>query len=363
MEGEQFRLIDTAIGLALIYLTLSIVVTGVVQLIASFLRLRSINLVQGMAMLLNEKNQAAGTWTFGQLLNALTTCLLNPRTGLATLVMGRCLQGRATLPVVGKEGEAVSGTLAGEVLSHPVINQLAIGDKVATHIDPKLFTAALVSVLSGKAGQTVDQGFADVAKLIDNIQCPQIKESLSAVIAYAQSRVDSAEDKAKAAAEAVADWYEQSMQQVSEWYKTRIQVITLVFAAVLTVGCNIDSFRLADALWNDNSLRNGLVEQALKTTGGQQSLAALCQGMEATEAIQCQLKTIHQATASINSAPVGWGEQQKVKQPHWYYHIPGWLLTILALSMGAPFWFDMLAKVVKMRGGDKSADSKQGGAA
>jgi hypothetical protein len=34
--------------------------------------------------------------------------------------------------------------------------------------------------------------------------------------------------------------------------------------------------------------------------------------------------------------------------------ILGWLLTALALSLGAPFWFDMLNKFINLRGaGDK----------
>ena len=30
--------------------------------------------------------------------------------------------------------------------------------------------------------------------------------------------------------------------------------------------------------------------------------------------------------------------------------IPGWLITIAALSLGAPFWFDLLSRVARLRG-------------
>jgi hypothetical protein len=30
-------------------------------------------------------------------------------------------------------------------------------------------------------------------------------------------------------------------------------------------------------------------------------------------------------------------------------HFPGWFLTIVAVSLGAPFWFDVLNKIVKLR--------------
>ena len=31
----------------------------------------------------------------------------------------------------------------------------------------------------------------------------------------------------------------------------------------------------------------------------------------------------------------------------------GWLITALAISLGAPFWYDTLTKVLKIRNGDK----------
>jgi hypothetical protein len=35
----------------------------------------------------------------------------------------------------------------------------------------------------------------------------------------------------------------------------------------------------------------------------------------------------------------------------WLIKVAGWLLTALALSLGAPFWFDLLNKLVNMRHG------------
>ena len=36
----------------------------------------------------------------------------------------------------------------------------------------------------------------------------------------------------------------------------------------------------------------------------------------------------------------------------------GWLITALAISLGAPFWFDLLSKLVKIRGSGKIKDSE-----
>jgi len=46
-----------------------------------------------------------------------------------------------------------------------------------------------------------------------------------------------------------------------------------------------------------------------------------------------------------------------------FNHFLGYLLTALALSLGAPFWFDLLNKLVKLRGSKAIAsepDTKSG---
>ena len=48
-------------------------------------------------------------------------------------------------------------------------------------------------------------------------------------------------------------------------------------------------------------------------------------------------------------------------------HLMGWLLTIFAICLGAPFWFDLLNKVANLRGNgerpaspvDKTKDDKK----
>ena len=35
----------------------------------------------------------------------------------------------------------------------------------------------------------------------------------------------------------------------------------------------------------------------------------------------------------------------------------GWLITALAISLGAPFWFDMLNKIIRLRGAGPKVDS------
>jgi hypothetical protein len=63
------------------------------------------------------------------------------------------------------------------------------------------------------------------------------------------------------------------------------------------------------------------------------------------------------------SLPIGWDSEDDVSRQwpgwHWkryggwwyqiYWHLLGWLLTALAISLGAPFWFDLLNKFIVIR--------------
>jgi hypothetical protein len=39
------------------------------------------------------------------------------------------------------------------------------------------------------------------------------------------------------------------------------------------------------------------------------------------------------------------------------YSIFGWLITALAISLGAPFWFDLLNKFINLRNAGKNPDN------
>ncbi|MBK7407801.1 MAG: hypothetical protein IPJ40_06805 [Saprospirales bacterium] len=40
----------------------------------------------------------------------------------------------------------------------------------------------------------------------------------------------------------------------------------------------------------------------------------------------------------------------------WLHKAFGWLVTAIAISLGAPFWFDMLRKMVNIRSSGKAVD-------
>ncbi len=55
--------------------------------------------------------------------------------------------------------------------------------------------------------------------------------------------------------------------------------------------------------------------------------------------------------------PMGW--KSRPSQPgDWWNKLAGPALTAFAVSLGAPFWFDLLNRFMNIRAGGKSSDEK-----
>jgi hypothetical protein len=122
--------------------------------------------------------------------------------------------------------------------------------------------------------------------------------------------------------------FDDSMERASGWYKRKVQSVLLVLAAAVAIGLNVDTVRVATVLWNDQPLRTAVATRAAAQGTPEGAAAAI------DDISQLQL-------------PVGWGSNAP---DNVLFAIPGWLITIAALNLGAPFWFDLLSRLGRLRG-------------
>jgi hypothetical protein len=71
--------------------------------------------------------------------------------------------------------------------------------------------------------------------------------------------------------------------------------------------------------------------------------------------------TSAQVTTNLKSLdgmglPIGWPETGGWEWNSIWMHLLGWLLTAFAVSLGAPFWFDVLNKFMAARSATKPED-------
>jgi len=142
----------------------------------------------------------------------------------------------------------------------------------------------------------------------------------------------------------IEDWYNSAMDRVSGWYKRRTQLIIFLLGCILTVLANVDCIQYAQRLSKDASLRQSAV--AFAEAAAKKDISK----NDTKEPID-QIKTEIGSLEGIG-LPIGWARHPVgLKGFGWaiYDHGVGWLLTAMALSLGAPFWFDTLNRVMVIR--------------
>ncbi|SBW19425.1 hypothetical protein FDG2_1368 [Candidatus Protofrankia californiensis] len=156
----------------------------------------------------------------------------------------------------------------------------------------------------------------------------------------------------------LAAWYDDTMDRLSGWYKRRVQRFLIAYALLVTLLLNLDAIALTNALWQNRSLRAAVVEAAATQVN---SFAVSTS--TSTSPTNTPEDAANQAVQAIRDAralhlPLGWtGAGSDSADPRavpddvggWALKILGWLFTTLALSLGAPFWFDLLGRLVNMR--------------
>jgi hypothetical protein len=217
-----------------------------------------------------------------------------------------------------------------KIYNHGLINSLYRGTYTGTttrelpsYIPARNFALALISII----------GNTDAATLPSNVK--------SALDAFRQTAVNDVQELQSS----IEDWYNSSMDRVSGWYKRRTQIIIFCMGLVLAIVLNADCVNYAKQLSKDTSLRQSVV--AMAEAAAKNDPATPGQN-KPEDRIKAEISTL-----DALGIPIGWTGPYShdlaggLKAIH--DHAIGWFLTALAVSLGAPFWFDALNKLMVVR--------------
>jgi hypothetical protein len=215
----------------------------------------------------------------------------------------------------------------------------ASGDKHASYWSGQTFALALLGSLDPVKPVPL---ISDVEAAMQNLPDTNIRDVLLGQLAAADGDM-------RKLREGLAVWFDQSMDRVSGAYKRNMKWISLIVASALTLACNADSIVVARSLWNDNALRSEMSQAAAGFT-------QTPQGISNDDAVKQLQQRLDQAKA-LRPLPLGWSIEQggvnvaaDFSFPNLLTRLFGWGITALAVSLGAPFWFDLLTKFVNIRG-------------
>lgn len=287
-------IIDLAIGVILVYLFLSLICSVITEWISKRFEMRAKSLEEGIRNLLSDP---------------------------------------------GGTGHSL------KLFNHPLIKGLSKNGKKPSYIPSNLFALALMDIIAPSDPAKGSRTIGDLRKGVNNLP-----EELRKTIA---SLLDGAEDSLNKARESFEKWFDEAMDRVSGWYKRESKKIIFACALAVTLLLNADTISITQTLFRDPTLRAGLVataqEIAKKPTndspGEDQKNIELVKGE--MNRLQFPLGWTKDSVAAL-----GWTKEPfHIWNALWQTLIKavGLFLTGLAVSIGAPFWFDMLNKIVNFR--------------
>jgi hypothetical protein len=257
------------------------------------------------------------------------------------------------------------------IYKHALIKNLAPSDnRKPSYIPADKFALALMDVVTGPSNATSDPGA--LRHGLAAVSVPKVKEALGTALQTQDPALSTDQQKIEA-------WFNDQMDRVSGWYKRAAQNRVLLLALIVTVVLNADTLKLTRLLWTNPAVTATLVEAAKDR---------LAKGRPDTEAQPViEYENPNDATASkpinlpardtvsddemkVLGELTGWGSDWVVpwRQTHpgsglmqWigavlYRHSLGWIITLLAVSLGAPFWFDTLNRFMNIRGAGRAPD-------
>lgn len=265
------------------------------------------------------------------------------REGIAKLCKTRAKNLEKELLDILKSTELVQAFYQHQLIREPQ-------DKEAKKRPPKIstdkFAAALLDTLVNvQKGKT--KGFNEMKEGIEKIENAQVKRALLEILNSAAADVDRLKDKIEEVKKSIEEWYDKLMDKLSLWYRKRSRAVLFVIGLLLCGFLNLDTFMIVKSLHQDETIRKAAVAAAMEN---------LQQSKETNEADTDFKKKINEFREKLDQVgfPIGWPAKDAPKNDPrrfpgkpWliFLKILGILATSLAISFGAPFWFDTMRKL------------------
>jgi hypothetical protein len=400
--------LDVAISLIFVYVLASLLASTVNEMIAGWFRLRGVYLTKAIEEMTSlGKNNQFGWGGLCGWLSAVRQARPAVSANVDKAALAAQLAAEHAAGLVG----ATAASVAAEVRAAPNFNLLiglddTIDDAVAeagasgqtvlnvvrsiggianlqqhpllvgtpsslpSYVPARDFAAALLGLLKDGSG---DPAFDQARAMIDKLPNGDLKTTLQSFISAGADDIDKLRTR-------IENWFDDSMGRLSGIYKRFSQWMMLFLGLVIAVCMNIDSVHMVRTLWNEPALSHAIADGASEvvkqnqifnclttpaaggvtttpatgaataTTATGVATATPAAGV-ATATTPCKAPDMSAVLAVIDQQqlPIGW---TGITFDFWM--MVGWLLSGLAISLGAQFWFGLLTQLISLRAaGDK----------
>jgi hypothetical protein len=340
-----FPILDLILGLVFIFFVMSIISSAVVEIILTKFRFRNKILTQWLLTIFDKK-------------------IMQPDGTIVKL--GHAISDHCVTTALAKSGQSTSFIDAKNFVSalieklsydpdNPRASVFANLDELLKHIESRKAVDGS-SLLSTELTRTI-LIFGAEAKLLAPPSLAAVGNNVPQTELPNQLPPPDPKNSLQIFREKLEHWFDSNMDRISGSLKAKYaRPITFWVGLITVVLLNVDTLQIASYLYDhkeetklfadrvEQSAKN--IDQLNKDTSGAapQKVLAIVDSMRAT---------------TPKGLPLGWNDAEKkdifgtAKK-----HAFGWLATLLAVMLGAPFWFDLLNKIANIRGaGSKPASS------
>jgi hypothetical protein len=348
-----FSILDLVVGLIFIYFLLSIICSSATELWFSMLRTRARLLEQWVKTIFSH-----------QALDAQGKPAIDANNNPVTL--GQSIIDHCMTTVLSKKGKSTSyisaenfvtalldkiSILPAGAASPPIENQIQLPP---TDLTGYLNAITNSPVISSELKRTIlayGNEAQQAYKAIITIP------GAANVITTIKSEFDLFRDK-------LENWYNMNSDRLSGKLKrTKVLPTTFILAIFITVFSNADSIKISKYLFDNKEKTREFADKALSSLDNYKERIENIKTIDSLSndhnpvtvaRLETNLAAVKQDIKTIKSEvppdlPWGWKDHPFDSTFNWL-NIVGWLATILAICLGAPFWFDILNKIANLRG-------------
>ena len=231
-----------------------------------------------------------------------------------------------------------------------------------SYMASKQFASGMLDYL-GKGEWPIGAGGVKPDDIVDAIKKLPESDTRRRLIAYATETSGDIE----AFRLRIAQWYDDAMERWGGNFKRKTQKWSFWIAAAIVVALNADTFHVGVTLWNDPTVRAAVVASAPQLAAESDAGAS----------------SYDQIKQALRPFPLGWGapnwgpviaspkptkdetqpnpqKPPKASRGEWawwaVFKIVGLAFSAFAVSLGAPFWFQILNKLNAIRGSGRKPE-------
>ncbi|WP_414584674.1 hypothetical protein [Scytonema sp. PCC 10023] len=370
---------DIALGLVFIYLTLSLIASEIQELISTLLQWRAKHLKQSIELLMAGGSET-GSEEIEKAVELVKELYGDP---IINTLNQQAKDGiekgfrdvtKTINSKVSKEKESAPSYIPSETFAITLLETLKIPQLInhvknpSTQTNLHMILSTYKELKTGINDKNSDsyqriqaiygeieqnQNFQNLVNSLPERVPDKLINSLTVIADRTRIKIDDLKQEVNQFQKEVETWFDRSMDRASGVYKRNAKGVAILIGISIAILTNTDTFHLLNRLSRDSAIRSAITQSAsqrvdfLNDSNARMEIQKLLGDASVPigwQNINQQLDLEPLNTSQGNTANAVLRKIWKV-----IAMFGGWVVSGLAIAMGAPFWFDILNKVVNVR--------------